>query len=113
MGLFPIPPPPGSKNHSLPHNYAFVPAVALTTTRVSVPKLDTRMSPGESNDSLAGSVTSSCLDEAKAKENSWVKHALTLVEKEELDGEDALAWAAYHALQQTPAEDPPALCALL
>ena len=33
-----IPPSPGSKQHSLPHNYAFVPAVALTTTDVSVPQ---------------------------------------------------------------------------
>ena len=35
-----IHPPSGAKEHSLPHSYAFVPAVALTTTYVSVPKLD-------------------------------------------------------------------------
>ena len=36
-----IPPPSGAKEHSLPHSYAFVPAVALTTTtHVSVPKLE-------------------------------------------------------------------------
>ena len=31
-----IPPPNGAKHHSLPYHYAFVPAVALTTTKVPV-----------------------------------------------------------------------------
>ena len=35
------------------------------------------------------------------------------MEKEELARDDAIAWAACHALQQAPSEDPPALCALL
>lgn len=43
----------------------------------------------------------------------WVQHALTLLEKDELTSEDAIAWAAYHTLQQPPIEDPPAVCALL
>ncbi len=50
---------------------------------------------------------------AIAEETNWVKHGLTLVEKEELTIRDAIAWAAYHALQQLPMEDPPAVCALL
>ena len=76
------------------HNHAFIPATSDSVPIVSV-DLPT------------------CLDEAVARESSWVQHALTLVEKEELTREDAIAWAAYHALQQTPAEDPPAVCALL
>ena len=40
-------------------------------------------------------------------------HGLALVEKEELTQQDAIAWAAYHALQQPPMEDPPVMCALL
>ena len=57
--------------------------------------------------------TLASLDEAKAKESSWVKHSLTLVEKEELARHDKIAWSACHALLQAPSEDPPALCALL
>jgi len=56
--------------------------------------------------------TSVSLTEAKAKKGKWVKHSLALVEKEELARDDAIAWAACHALQQAPSEDPPALCAL-
>ena len=53
------------------------------------------------------------LCEAQSKEKCWSEHALTLVEKEELTSEDSLVWAAYHALQQSLTEDPPALCMLL
>ncbi len=53
------------------------------------------------------------LGEAKAKENSWVKHSLTLVEKEELARDNTIAWSACNALLQALSEDPPALCALL
>ena len=111
-----IPPPSGAKEHSLPHSYAFIPAVALTTTQVSVPKLDsiepttTCLDEAMEEDS---SPTPTCLDVAIAEETNWVKHGLTLVEKEELTQQDAIAWAAYHALQQPPMEDPPAMCALL
>ena len=122
-----IPPPPGAKNHSLPYNYAFVPAIALKTTSVSVPKKLTAM--GNSgilapvcvpyslasvsntpDDSIA--CPAALLEEAMVRENDWINHALTLVKKE-LGKKDAIAWAAYHALQQAPAEDPPALCALM
>ena len=50
---------------------------------------------------------------AIAEETNWDKHGLMLVEKEELTQQDAIAWAAYHALQQPPMEDSPAMCALL
>ena len=124
-----IPPPPGTKSHSLHYNYASVPAIALKTTSVSVPKPlkvkgnsgndiapvsvpDTLTSVSNTTDDPALMVTCTLLEEAMAKENDWINHALTLVKKE-LVKEDAIAWAAYHALQQVPAEDPPALCALM
>ena len=53
-----IPPPSGAKEHSLPHSYAFVPAVALTSTHISVPKLDS-IEP-----------TTTCLDEAMEEDSS-------------------------------------------
>ena len=84
-------PPCGTKQHSLPDSYAFVPAVALTTTSISVPKL--KNNPGS---------IPTCLNEAKLRENSWVEHALKLMEKEMLANGDAITWAAFHALQQLP-----------
>ena len=50
----------------------------------------------------------SCLEEATAKEQSWVQHALPLLETELATG-DIIAWAAYHASMQPVVEDPPAL----
>ena len=132
-----IPPLSGSRRPSLPHNCAIVPAVSLKTTQVCVQKLDTRINPDEDSSlvtspllhtstsisattdttvsTTADSVgpTLASLDEAKAKENSGVKHSLTLVEKEELARDDTIAWSACHALLQAPSEDPPAICALL
>ena len=35
------------------------------------------------------------------------------MERDNLTGDDALVWAAYHALRQPLTKDPPALCALL
>ena len=74
-----------------------------TSTSVSA-TADTTVS--TTADSVGPSLAS--LDEAKAKENSWVKHSLTLVEKEELTRDDTIAWSACHALLQAPSEDPPA-----
>lgn len=122
-----IPPPPGTKSHSLHYNYASVPAIALKTTSVSVPKPlkvkgnsgndiapvsvpDTLTSVSNTTDDPALTVTCTLLEEAMAKENDWINQTLV---KKELVKEDAIAWAAYHALQQVPAEDPPALCALM
>ena len=53
------------------------------------------------------------LCEVQSKEKCWSENALTLVEKEELTSEDCLVWAACHASQQPPIEDPPAVCMLL
>ncbi len=53
------------------------------------------------------------LEEALAKEEAWAANAITLLEKNVLAKEDKIAWAAHHALQQLPPENPPSLCALL
>lgn len=44
----------------------------------------------------------------------WIKakkhfEAIEEEEKDNLNSDDYLAWAAYHALKQPPIEDPPAI----
>ena len=95
-------PPLGNKKHYLPDSYAVVPAVALLSTAVGVPKCHT---------TNIGSLQS-CLNEEQSNEEKWLEHALILLQKD-LTGDDTLVWAAYHALKQQPVGDPPALCALL
>lgn len=95
--------PSGTRKHNLPNSYAIVPAVALKTTDVAVSR----------HLSLNTESTQSCLEEALSEEEAWVDHALLLLEKEDLVNEDKIVWAAHHALQQLPLEDPPSVCALL
>ena len=77
--------PQPSKNFHLPDNYTIVPAVALKKDNVVVPKPPCEIEAIEGH-----------LEGAKAKERSWLEHAIKLMEKEELD-KDILAWSAYHA----------------
>ena len=99
--LPPVPiPPVGPHKHCLPERYATVPAVALKTSAVRVPACCTRP-------------LQSSLEEAKAKEEGWIKNAIQLLDKENLCREDVIAWTAYHASLQPPVYDPIALCALL
>uniref|UniRef100_UPI00358E0071 uncharacterized protein isoform X1 n=1 Tax=Myxine glutinosa TaxID=7769 RepID=UPI00358E0071 len=62
-------PPSGATQQSLPVSYAFVPAVALTTAAIEVPESNTKP-------------TKTCLNEALIQENSWVEHALALLEED-------------------------------
>jgi hypothetical protein len=95
--------PQSTKNFSLPDNYTIVPAVALKKENVVVPK-----PPGEIE------VVEGHLEGAKAKEKCWLEHAIKLMEKDELDKDDILAWSAYHAsLQNVSGESQPALTQLL
>jgi hypothetical protein len=89
----------GTQNHSLPDDYATVPAVALKTSDVAVPVC--HIEP-----------YNSCLNEAKKLEESWLKSSLDLLGKD-LDESDKIVWAAYHATHQAEIEDPPAITALL
>ena len=66
-----------------------------------------------STPSLANSMSTSFLIEAKCKEKKWVEHALALLDKGELNRGDYIGWAAYHASQQPSTNDPRCLCALL
>ena len=93
-------PPSGRNKHSLPDSYASVPAVALKTSAIAVPKCDVQP-------------IQSCLEQAKSDEGRWVEHAVPLLDKEELTGGDTIAWATNHASLQPPTEYPPAQCALL
>ena len=97
--------PSETSQHSLPDSYGLVPAVALTACAVHVP-----IQPVSTEESEP---LSSCLNDSQSKEKKWIEHALTLVEKDDLSSDDALVWAAFHALQQPIIEDPPALSALL
>ena len=47
------------------------------------------------------------------EENEWVQISMRLFQKEEIEKGEAIVWAAYHASQQTPTDDLPALCAKL
>lgn len=66
-----------------------------------------------STPSLANSMSTSFLIEAKCKEKKWVEHALALLDKGELNRGDYIGWAAYHASQQPSTNDLRCLCALL
>ena len=92
--------PTGNRNHSLPESYASVPPVALKTSTIKVPASHTRQ-------------VQSGLEEARAQEDEWVKHALQLLDKDELSQQDTIAWAAYHASLQPTLHVPKALCSLL
>ena len=95
-------PDSADRNYSLPNSYEIVPAVALKSSDVAVPRL-----------SCIVEKTQTHLDEATTEQQSWIDHALGLLEKEDLTNDDKLAWGAYHALHQRSAEDPPGMCALL
>ena len=89
------------RNYSFPSGYEIVPAVALKPSDIAVPRL-----------SCIVEKTQTHLDEAITEQQSWIDHALSLLEKENLINDDKMAWGAYHALHQLSAEDPPGLCAL-
>jgi len=102
--------------NSPPHNYAFIPAAALATVGVSVQKQVSGNSDGSGShlqytcsstaDTSLPSLANHLNNRAKVKENNWIDHALALTKRAELDKEDFIAWATYHASQQAPAKKP-------
>ena len=90
------------RKYNLPDSYEIVPAVALKTSDVAVPKFSCNVEKRQSH-----------FNEAFTKQKSWVDHALGLIAKEDLVNDDKIVWAAYHALHQLSIEDPPSVCALL
>ena len=82
------------KDHQLPDSFTTVPAVVLKTATVSVPPLLNASSPKERQ--LVG---------AQLKERSWLDHACLLLEKDEIEKGDTVAWSAFHASMQGSSAD--------
>ena len=97
-----LPTQSAGRNYKLPDSYEIVPAVALKTSDVAVPRLSCHLESSHNH-----------LNEALTKQKSWVDHAIGLLVKEDLVNDDKMAWGAYHALHQLSLEDPPSVCALL
>ena len=92
-----------TQDHRLPENFTTVPAVALRKESVAVPRTSYDIRP-----------ISGHLDKARDKENKWLKHAISLMGKEELVKGDAVAWSAYHAsCEESPVDLQPAITQLL
>ena len=85
-------------NHQLPDYYTTVPAVALQTTKLSVPQQLTV--PVLQDDQL--------MMNARLKENNWLAHASKLLEKNNIESGDILSWSAFHASLQDKSENLPA-----
>ena len=75
-----------TKNYQLPDEYTTVPAVMLKKECVSVPL--------NHNDTAA---VTQHLAEAKLKDSAWLQHAIGLLEKSQLENNDAMTWSSYHA----------------
>jgi len=78
----------------LPDYYVNVPAVALLTTKVSVPQQLTVTVSQENQ-----------LENAQSKENNWLAHTSKLLEKHEVESGDTISWSAFHASLQNKPED--------
>ena len=92
-----------TEKYELPNDFAIVPAVALKKEKVSIPELPNVTVTINSN-----------LNEAIAQEKRWLDHAMMLMEKEEVEEKDVIAWSAYHASQENPSDStPPAITQLL
>ena len=63
-----------------------MPAVSLKTATVFVPETFCNLTSFEGH-----------IAEARLKENKWHTHATRLMEEDNLDQTDAVAWSAYHA----------------
>ncbi len=72
--------------YNLPESYTAVPTVVLNKESVSVPRIINNVNTGNAY-----------LDNAKSDEVCWLKHAVHLLDKPQLECSDAVTWAAYHA----------------
>ena len=91
--------PSGASEHTLSDNHASASVVALKARATCVPGC--KVLP-----------IVNCLDTAIIQKDSWVKHALDLLQKKELSKDDSLAWTAYHPSAQPIVKNPPTSCAL-
>ena len=77
-----------AKYNQLPESYTTVPAVVLKKESVAVPNVSV-------SDSSA--ISSGHFKEAILTEHSWLEQAIELIARNEVEKEDSIAWAAYHA----------------
>ena len=103
QGGIAMPSPETEKNHHLPGSFTIVPAVALTKANVAVPATPNPIISFEGY-----------LGRAHVKEKCWLDHSLKVIEKQELNKGEIVAWSAYHAsLQDVSGDLQPALTHLL
>ena len=92
-----------TEKYELPDDFATVPAVAFKKEKVSIPE------PPNVTMTIKGT-----LDEAISQEKCWLNHAMRLMEKEEVEEKDVVAWSAYHASKEILSDNvQPALTQLL
>ena len=85
---------------SLPESYTNVPAVTYIVSETVVPQIQY-------------TETKSHLENAKAEEVKWTKHATALLAKDKLEVDDYVSWAAFHAENQPNPVDSISVVALL
>ena len=83
-----------AKKYDLPDEFTIVPATALKKVNVSIPD------PPNVIEAIKGNLSG-----AKAQETCWLDHAIKLLEKEQVEDKNAIAWSAYHASQENPSDD--------
>jgi len=76
----------GEKKFKLPDSYTVVPAVVLKKESVVVPHVST----------TSELVSHEHCNEAVQIEHNWLKHAMEVISKNELDKGEQISWAAYH-----------------
>ena len=92
--------PECSDKRCLPEGYTTVPAVACKTAELSIPESTT-------------TETVCNLQLAREEEMKWTEHASQLLTKENLEKEDYISWAGFHASRQLLQTDPAALSVVL
>ena len=95
-----VPPESIDKKPSLPDSYCIVPAVACNIEGLAVPKARTMQS-------IAN------IEGAKALEEMWIEEAIQLLDKDNLEKDDCIAWSTFHSSLQPEPMDPVAIIALL
>ena len=85
---------------SLPESYTDVPAITCKVSETVVPQIQYPKTKGH-------------LENAKAEEVKWTKHATALLAKDKLEVDDYVSWAAFHAENQPNPVDPISVVALL
>lgn len=71
----------------MPDSYTVVPAIVLKKEGVVIPRVSTS----------SELVSHEHFNEAVQTEHNWLKHAMEVISKNELDKEEWISWAVYHA----------------